>query len=99
MPAGTRFTTPNGLELAAVGGVLVVAGDEEILAPYGSTQATLIVDDLDECTALLARAGAQVLRRPRQVPTGRNLTARLPGGVQIEYVERDRAQRYRIASR
>jgi hypothetical protein len=91
-PAALRFTMPNGLELAAVGAVLVVAGEEQTLAPYRSTQATLIVDDLDECQSLLSRAGAQVLRGPDQVPTGRNLTARLPGGIQIEYVEWDRAQ-------
>lgn len=95
-PASVRFTMPNGLELAAVGSVLVVAGDKEALAPYRSTQATLIVDDLDECQLLLSRAGAQVLRGPQQVPTGRNLTARLPGGIQIEYVEWDRAQWDRV---
>jgi hypothetical protein len=85
-----------GLELAAVGSMLVVAGDEEALAPYRSTQATLIVDNLDDCHSLLTRAGAQVLRGPQQVPTGRNLTARLPGGIQIEYVEWDRAQWDRV---
>lgn len=82
---------PNGLELASVGRVLVVAGDEETLGPYRATVATLIVDDLDECTVLLDRTGAQIVRGPQAVPTGRNLTARLPGGVQIEYVEWDDA--------
>ncbi len=91
-PAGTRFSLPDGPQLAAVGQVLVVAGDEQALAPYRATQATLIVDDLDECQLLLARAGAQVLRGPQQVPAGRNLTARLPGGIQIEYVQWDQAQ-------
>ncbi len=38
-----------------MGRVLVVAGDEQALAPYRPTQATLIVDDLDECQSLLAR--------------------------------------------
>jgi hypothetical protein len=61
-----------------------------------STQATLVVDDLDECQSLLSRAGAQVLRGPQQVPTGRNLTARLPGGLQIEYVEWNHAQWDRV---
>ncbi len=91
-PAGTRFSLPDGLQLAAVGQVLVVAGDEQTLAPYRATQATLIVDDLDECQLLLARAGAQVLRGPQQVPAGRNLTARLPGGIQVEYGQWDQAQ-------
>jgi hypothetical protein len=89
---GTRFRMPNGLELATVGRVLVVAGDDEALAPFRATQATLIVDDLDECLASLSAAGARVVRGPQEVPTGRNLTALLAEGVQIEYVEWNRAQ-------
>jgi predicted enzyme related to lactoylglutathione lyase len=95
-PADIRFTMPNGLELAAVGNALIVAGGGEALAPCRSTQAALAVDDLDGCQSLLARAGARVLRGPRRVPAGRNLTARLPGGIHIECVERDRAQRDRV---
>jgi hypothetical protein len=91
-PVSTRFSMPNGLELAAVGSVLVVAGDERTLAPYAATVATLIVDDLDECLLRLNDAGAHIVRGPQEVPTGRNLTAKLPGGVQIEYVEWDEAQ-------
>ncbi|GAA0644423.1 hypothetical protein GCM10009548_06660 [Streptomyces malaysiensis subsp. malaysiensis] len=98
-PVTTRFTMPNGLELAAIGQVLVVAGDERTLEPYKATSATLIVDDLDECQARLDRAGAELVRGPQAVPTGRNLTARLPGGVQIEYVEWDEAQWERAGGR
>ncbi|MGV9249291.1 hypothetical protein [Streptomyces sp. NPDC003710] len=96
-PISTRFTMPNGLELAMVGHVLVVAGDERVLEPY--RVATLIIDDLDECHALLTRTGAQIVRGPQAVPTGRNLTAKLPGGVQIEYVEWDEAQWGRAGGR
>ncbi|MFI0820549.1 VOC family protein [Streptomyces sp. NPDC021098] len=98
-PVSTRFTMPNGLELATVGRVLVVAGDERVLEPYRATAATLIVDDLDECRARLERTGARVVRGPQAVPTGRNLTAELPGGVQIEYVEWDEAQWERAGGR
>lgn len=91
-PVGTRFSLPNGLALAAVGRVLVVAGAEETLAPFRATQATLIVDDLDECQALLSAVGARLVRGPQQVPTGRNLTAVLADGVQVEYVEWSQAQ-------
>lgn len=98
-PVSMRFTMPNGLELAAVGRVLVVAGDEEMLEPYRATVATLIVDDLDACKVLLDRTGAQIVRGPQAVPTGRNLTARLHGGVQIEYVEWDDAQWERAGGR
>jgi hypothetical protein len=94
-PADIGFTMPNGLELAAVGNVLIVAGDGEALAPYRPAQATLVVGDLDECQSPLSRAGARVPRGPRRVPTGRSLTARLPGGIQIECVEWDSAQRDR----
>jgi hypothetical protein len=98
-PVTGRFALPNGLELAAVGRVLVVAGEEQTLAPYRETSATLIVDDLDACLALLDQVGARVIRGPQDVPTGRNLTARLPGGAQIEYVEWDEAQWERAGGR
>jgi hypothetical protein len=86
-PVEDRFGLPNGLELATVGRVLVVAGPEETLAPFRATQATLIVDDLDDCRATLIAEGARIIRGPQRVPTGRNLTAVLTGGVQLEYVE------------
>ncbi|HEX6447568.1 MAG TPA: hypothetical protein VF053_20905 [Streptosporangiales bacterium] len=89
---GLRFAMPNGLELASVGRVLLVAGDEETLAQFRATRATLIVDDLDQCLELLERAGATIVRGPQDVPTGRNLTTRLADGVQVEYVEWSRAQ-------
>jgi hypothetical protein len=98
-PISTRFAMPNGLELATVGHVLVVAGDERTLEPYRATVATLIVDDLDECRALLDRTGARIVRGPQAVPTGRNLTAKLPGGLQIEYVEWNAAQWERAGGR
>lgn len=98
-PITSRFTMPNGLELAVVGQVLVVAGDERALEPYTATAATLIVDDLDECQARLSQTGAQIVRGPQAVPTGRNLTAKLPGGVQLEYVEWDEAQWERVGGR
>ena len=91
-PVAARFSMPNGLELATIGRVLVVAGDEQTLEPYTATAGTLIVDDLEECLLRLNQAGAQIVRGPQEVPTGRNLTATLPGDMQIEYVEWDEAQ-------
>lgn len=58
-PVSTRFTMPNGSELATVGQVLVVAGDERVLEPYRATAATLIIDDLDECRAMRAVSSAR----------------------------------------
>jgi hypothetical protein len=96
---GCRFSMPNGLELAAIGRVLVVAGDEQTLQPYTATAATLIVDDLEECLLRLTQAGAEIVRGPQEVPTGRNLTARLPGRLQFEYVEWDEARWTRAGGR
>lgn len=99
-PVGVRFSMPQErLELGAVGDVLVVAGDEEALAPYRDTSATLVVDGLDECLARLRKAGARIVQDVQDVPTGRNLTAVLPGGAQIEYVEWDDAQWDRVGGR
>ncbi|MEV6975193.1 hypothetical protein [Kitasatospora sp. NPDC093806] len=77
----------RGLELAAVGDHLLVAGTDEALAPYRATHTTLVVTSLDEVLALLATHGGEVLDGPNAVPTGRNLTARHPGGAVVEYVE------------
>ncbi|MFE2375428.1 VOC family protein [Streptomyces sp. NPDC059398] len=96
---GSRFTMPNGLQLATIGRVLVVAGDQSTLAPYRATAATVIVDDLDQCLARLTETGARVLRGPQEVPTGRNLTAELGGGVRVEYVEWSEAQWQREGGR
>ncbi|WP_406203240.1 hypothetical protein OH807_26415 [Kitasatospora sp. NBC_01560] len=75
------------LELASIGGHLLIAGTEEALAPYRGTHATVIVTSLDEVLALVATHGGEILDGPNAVPTGRNLTARHPGGATVEYVE------------
>ena len=86
-PVGIRVTSPSGIQVATVGDVLVTAADAQLLEPLKATVATLIVDDLDECQTQLTQSGAQIIRGPQAVPVGRNLFAKLPGGVQIEYVE------------
>ncbi|MFB6889350.1 VOC family protein [Kitasatospora sp. NPDC056327] len=77
----------RGLELAAVGGHLLLAGTPEALAPYRATHATVIITSLDEALALLAEHGGEILDGPNTVPTGRNVTVRHPGGAIVEYVE------------
>jgi hypothetical protein len=69
-PVVSRFSMPDGLELAAVGGVLVVAGDEETLAPFRGTSATLIVDDLRVKSSSSTSSGTR--------PSGGERTARKP---------------------
>lgn len=83
-----RFSMPHiGLELASIGPLLIIAGSEEALAPYKSTNATFLVDDLDAYYEHLTAKGANVLRAPQPVPTGRNMTIQHPDGTIIEYVE------------
>ncbi|MFC8716380.1 VOC family protein [Kitasatospora sp. NPDC057198] len=83
---GKRF--PYGdVEIASIGGFLLVAGTEEALAPFRDVQSTVLVDDLDGLHALLAAHGGELLSGPNLVPTGRNAVVRHPGGVVLEYVE------------
>lgn len=87
-PAAMRFEIPQiGLELAQIGNVLLIAGSDEVLKPFRSTQATFLVDSLDEFRAYLTGKGAEITRGPDKVPTGRNMTVRNPDGSVIEYVE------------
>lgn len=87
-PASMQFEIPQlGLELAQIGDVLLIAGSEEALKPFRSTQATMLVNSLDEFKNYLKEKGAVIIRGPDTVPTGRNMTVRHSDGAVIEYVE------------
>lgn len=91
-PVTRRLELPQiGLELAQVGDILLVAGSDEALRTFRSTQATFLVDSLDEFKAYLEEKGAELIRGPNKVPTGRNMTVRHPDGSVIEYVEHSKA--------
>lgn len=75
------------LELAGIGGYLLIAGTEEALAPYRATHATAVVASVAEVGQYADEHGGVVLDGPNEVPTGWNLTVRHPGGAIIEYVE------------
>jgi predicted enzyme related to lactoylglutathione lyase len=91
-PAAMRFEIPQiGLELAQIGNILLIAGSEEALKPFRSTQATFLVDSLDDFRVFLEKKGAEIIRGPNKVPTGRNMTIRHPDGSVIEYVEHSKA--------
>ncbi|MGW7525892.1 VOC family protein [Streptomyces sp. NPDC054783] len=79
----TRFSYGD-VEVASIGGFLLVGGSEQALAPFRLVQSTVLVDGLH---ALVTAHGGEVLDGPREVPTGRNATVRHPGGVVLEYVE------------
>ncbi|MER5933969.1 hypothetical protein [Streptomyces sp. NPDC002054] len=81
-----RFTYRD-LELASVGGYLLLAGSEEALAPYRGTHATTIVESIDQVLRIIEQHGGEILDGPNEVPTGSNLTVRHPGGATIEYVQ------------
>ncbi|MEV0646191.1 hypothetical protein AB0I28_13100 [Phytomonospora sp. NPDC050363] len=85
-----------GLELAGLGGLLLIAGDGEALAPFRSTHATAVVDDLDAARRILEAHGAELLEEPFDAPNGRGFTARQPGGAIVEYVEWRQALREKV---
>lgn len=79
-----------GLELAGIGPVLLIAGSEERLRIFRQTQATFLVDSIDDFRNWLPGTGTVILEEPKKVPTGRNMRVRHPDGTIIEYVEHTR---------
>lgn len=77
----------NGLELAQIGTILIIAGSEKALKPYRDTKATFIVNSVDRFKSFLLENGSVIIRDIKLVPTGRNMTVRHPDGIIIEYVE------------
>jgi len=91
--AGLRFTMPGaGLELASVGDVLIIAGTDDALRPFRSTNATFLVDSVEEFHRFLMANGGTIIRPPQVVPTGMNMIVRHPDGSVIEYVEHRQVQ-------
>lgn len=86
--AAMRFEIPQiDLELAQTGDILLIASSVKALKPFRSTQATFLVNPLDELRAFLEERGAETIRGPDKVPTGRNMPVKHPDGSLIEYVE------------
>ncbi|QFU90597.1 VOC family protein [Amycolatopsis sp. YIM 10] len=77
----------HGVELAAIGDFLVIAGPEHERAKYAHATATVVVDDLDQLQRTLAAAGATITTPETAGPTGRFLYARHRDGAEVEYVE------------
>jgi hypothetical protein len=87
-PCASRFSYAQmNLEIARVNNFLIIAGTEEALEPFKTTQATMLVDSLAEFKAFLLKNEALILRDIQQVPTGFNMTVRHKDGLTIEYVE------------
>jgi len=77
----------HDLRLAQVASILFIAGTEQSLAPFVETQATFMVDDIQDFAAHLPTVGVEVLKPPKPVPTGWNMLVRHPDGMRVEYVE------------
>ncbi|MEU3188578.1 VOC family protein [Streptomyces sp. NPDC006923] len=77
----------HSVELAAIGGFLVIAGPAEERAKYAHASATVVVEDLDALTAILRAADATITTPMTSGPTGRFLYARHADGSEVEYVE------------
>jgi len=83
-----RFSISQiNLELAQVGDVLIIAGTEDALKPFIDTRATFLVDSVNDFRKYLNQNGAIIIREPKEVPTGINMTVKHADGSIIEYVE------------
>lgn len=77
----------TGVVAAKVGGFLILSGRRENLAPVRDVYAIFYVDLLDAFVPWLRDKGAEFLAGPHVVTAGRNLTARNPDGLVVEYFE------------
>jgi alcohol dehydrogenase len=83
-----RIRIPEtGVEAAKVGGFLLLAGDTKQLDAVRQVGAVFYLDSLDEFSAWLEQHGGEIIHKPRTVSGGRNLTARHPDGLVVEYFE------------
>ncbi|GAA3766841.1 VOC family protein [Terriglobus aquaticus] len=77
----------TNVDAAKVGGVLLLGADQETLDTLRLVTAVYYVDSLDESYSCLKTNGAEILHGPQTVTGGRNLTARHPDGLIVEYFE------------
>jgi predicted enzyme related to lactoylglutathione lyase len=82
----------TGVEAAKIGGFLLFGGTREALDPVRHVDAIFYLDDLDEFASWLDANGAEILHPLRTVTGGRNLTARHPDGLVVEYFQASEAR-------
>ena len=58
-----------------------------MLAPFGSTALSVVVDDLEEAVTAAERAGPNISRDRADQAAGRNITLTFQAGPVIEFVE------------
>lgn len=87
-PCASRFVYAQmNLEIARVNNFLIIAGTNQALEPFRTTQATMLVDSVDDFKIFLLANGASIISDIQQVPTGLNMTIKHNDGLVIEYVE------------
>lgn len=77
----------TNVDAAKVGDILILAADRETINALRFVNAVYYVNSLDECLSWLKLNGAEILHTPRTVTGGKNLTARHPDGLVVEYFE------------
>ena len=83
-----RFeVTEQGIEIAILGSLTIIAGPEHYIGALRNLRATFIVDSLAEYAAHLRSTGATTLQGPNPTPAGTNLIVRDVEGVVFEFVE------------
>ncbi|MFJ8443126.1 VOC family protein [Kitasatospora griseola] len=89
LPADLRMPIPDfgGLELAAVGNLLLIASERPFTAVQRRTAYSLIVPSLDRQLALLDGTGTTVLEPPEPILPGARARVRYPDGTVAELVE------------
>ncbi|MFC5719312.1 VOC family protein [Streptomyces gamaensis] len=78
----------GGVAVAAVGAFFLMSGPEKELSILRRITATIAVEDVDEAAEDLRAVGAEIVAGPVPTPIGRNLVARHPDGLVLEYVDR-----------
>ena len=75
------------LDIVAIGGFLLIAGDEIDTLRFEPTKLTCLVDDLDALRVYFTQVGVRIIDDLKAVPSGRNLRAKNPDGTTVEYVQ------------
>src|SRR5216683_3983782 len=82
-----RFeVTEQGIEIAILGSLTIIAGPEKEIGALRNLRATIIVDSLAEYDAHLRSTGATTLQRPSRTPAGTNMIVRDVEGVLFKFV-------------
>ena len=63
------------------------AAERAVLAPFGSSDPTVVVDDLEEAVTAAQQAGPNINRDRVDQAAGRNITLTFQAGPVIEFVE------------